>query len=276
MTGLPGFDDDKLHEECGVFGIFDHGEAAALTVLGLHALQHRGQEAAGVVTFDGKMFHSHRAHGLVGDNFSSERVITGLPGRIALGHNRYATTGASVLRNVQPLFADFAFGGLALCHNGNLTNALTLRRGLVQRGCLFQSTSDTEVIVHLIARSDQPTVVERLVEALSVVEGAYALVAMTSDAVYGVRDPWGLRPLALGKLADEGRLVLAGPFGDAEPWRGLYIFNVATVEEAKDLVETDPAVKAGIFEYELAKYYGSAALMQVNEIHSRIQKKKIQ
>jgi amidophosphoribosyltransferase len=207
MTGLPVHDDDKLHEECGVFGIFDHGEAAALTVLGLHALQHRGQEAAGVVTFDGKMFHSHRAHGLVGDNFSSERVIAGLPGRIALGHNRYATTGASVLRNIQPLFADFAFGGLALCHNGNLTNALTLRRGLVQRGCLFQSTSDTEVIVHLIARSDQPTVVERLVEALSAVEGAYALVAMTSDAVYGVRDPLGVRPLVLGEF--EGSPILA-------------------------------------------------------------------
>lgn len=207
MTGLPAFDDDKLHEECGVFGIFDHGEAAALTVLGLHALQHRGQEAAGVVTFDGKLFHSHRAHGLVGDNFSSERVIGGLPGRIALGHNRYATTGASLLRNVQPLFADFAFGGLALCHNGNLTNALTLRRGLVQRGCLFQSTSDTEVIVHLIARSDQPTVVERLVEALGMVEGAYALVAMTGDAVYGVRDPLGVRPLVLGEF--EGSPILA-------------------------------------------------------------------
>jgi amidophosphoribosyltransferase len=205
MTGFPAFD-DKLHEECGVFGIFDHGEAAALTVLGLHALQHRGQEAAGVVTFDGKMFHSHRAHGLVGDNFSSERVIASLPGRIALGHNRYATTGASLLRNVQPLFADFAFGGLALCHNGNLTNALTLRRGLVQRGCLFQSTSDTEVIVHLIARSDQPTVVERLVEALGQVEGAYALVAMTGDAVYGVRDPLGVRPLVLGEF--EGSPVL--------------------------------------------------------------------
>ena len=207
MTGWPAFDDDKLHEECGVFGVFDHGEAAALTVLGLHALQHRGQEAAGVVTFDGKMFHSHRAHGLVGDNFSNERVIAGLPGRIALGHNRYATTGASVLRNIQPLFADFAFGGLALCHNGNLTNALTLRRGLVQRGCLFQSTSDTEVIVHLIARSTQPTVVERLVEALGQVEGAYALVAMTGDAVYGVRDPLGVRPLVLGEF--EGSPILA-------------------------------------------------------------------
>jgi len=208
MSSLPAFaDDDKLHEECGVFGIFNHEEAAALTVLGLHALQHRGQEAAGIVTFDGRMFHSHRAHGLVGDNFSSEPVVAGLPGRIALGHNRYSTTGASLLRNIQPLFADFAFGGLALCHNGNLTNALTLRRELVQRGCLFQSTSDTEVIVHLIARSNQPTVVERLVEALAQVEGAYALVAMTGDSVIGVRDPLGVRPLVLGEF--EGSPILA-------------------------------------------------------------------
>ncbi|MEM7023474.1 MAG: amidophosphoribosyltransferase, partial [Pseudomonadota bacterium] len=177
-------DGDHLHEECGVFGIFGHDEAASLTVLGLHALQHRGQEAAGVVTYDGHLFHSHRAHGLVGDNFSSEAVIGNLPGRVAVGHNRYATTGGSVLRNIQPLFADFAFGGLALAHNGNLTNALTLRRDLVEQGCLFQSTSDTEVIVHLIARSTQPTVVERLIDALRQVEGAYALVGMSGDALY--------------------------------------------------------------------------------------------
>jgi amidophosphoribosyltransferase len=199
--------DDKLREECGVFGIVDHEEAAALTVLGLHALQHRGQEAAGVVTFDGKLFHSHRAVGLVGDHFSSEAVIAGLPGRAAIGHVRYSTTGAPLLRNVQPLFADFAFGGLALGHNGNLTNALTLRRQLVERGCLFQSTSDTEVIVHLIARSSQPTVVERLIDALRQIEGAYALVAMSGSALYGVRDPLGVRPLVLGEL--EGTPILA-------------------------------------------------------------------
>jgi amidophosphoribosyltransferase len=199
--------DDKLREECGVFGIADHEEAAALTVLGLHALQHRGQEAAGVVTFDGKLFHSHRAVGLVGDHFSSEAVIAGLPGRAAIGHVRYSTTGAPLLRNVQPLFADFAFGGLALGHNGNLTNALTLRRQLVERGCLFQSTSDTEVIVHLIARSSQPTVVERLIDALRQVEGAYALVAMSGSALFGVRDPLGVRPLVLGEF--EGTAILA-------------------------------------------------------------------
>ncbi|MEM7025004.1 MAG: amidophosphoribosyltransferase, partial [Pseudomonadota bacterium] len=160
-----------------------------------------------VVTYDGHLFHSHRAHGLVGDNFSSEAVIGNLPGRVAVGHNRYATTGGSVLRNIQPLFADFAFGGLALAHNGNLTNALTLRRDLVEQGCLFQSTSDTEVIVHLIARSTQPTVVERLIDALRQVEGAYALVGMSGDALYGVRDPLGVRPLVLGDM--EGAPILA-------------------------------------------------------------------
>jgi amidophosphoribosyltransferase len=201
------WDEDKPREECGVFGISDNGEAAALTVLGLHALQHRGQEAAGVVSYDGRLFHSHRALGLVGDHFSSEGVIAGLPGRAAIGHVRYSTTGAPLLRNVQPLFADFAFGGLALGHNGNLTNALTLRRQLVERGCLFQSTSDTEVIVHLIARSSQPTVIERLIDALRQVEGAYALVAMSADALYGVRDPLGVRPLVLGDL--DGSPILA-------------------------------------------------------------------
>ena len=198
---------DKLREECGVFGIFGNDEAAAHTVLGLHALQHRGQEAAGVVTFDGRLFHNHRALGLVGDHFSSEAVIAALPGHAAIGHVRYSTQGAPLLRNVQPLYGDFAFGGLALAHNGNLTNALTLRRELVEQGCLFQSTSDTEVIIHLIARSRQPSAVERLVDALAQVEGAYALVALSGSALYGVRDPLGVRPLVLGEL--DGAPILA-------------------------------------------------------------------
>ncbi|MGI9499969.1 MAG: amidophosphoribosyltransferase [Geminicoccaceae bacterium] len=200
-------DDDKLHEECGVFGIIGHDEAAAHTVLGLHALQHRGQEGAGIVTTDGKNFHSHRALGLVGDNFSSEDVIRTLPGFMAVGHNRYSTTGGDRLRNVQPLFGDFAFGGLALAHNGNLTNAVSLRRRLVERGCLFQSTSDTEVIIHLIARSRKPSVVDRLSDALLHVQGAYALVAMSDDMLLGVRDPLGVRPLVLGEL--DGATILA-------------------------------------------------------------------
>ena len=207
MAHLIDIDDDKPHEECGIFGVHGHVDAAALSTLGLHALQHRGQEASGIVTFDGSQFHSHRSLGLVGDNFSSEDVIKRLPGDSAIGHNRYSTAGATVLRNVQPLFADFEFGGLAIGHNGNLTNARLLRRDLVHRGSLFQSTSDTEVIVHLIATSRRKTVVDRLVDALHQVTGAYSLVAMTNDMLIGVRDPLGVRPLVLGRL--DGAYILA-------------------------------------------------------------------
>ena len=201
-------DDDHLHEECGVFAIYGHPDAAAHAVLGIHAQQHRGQEAAGIVAFDGGHFHTHRALGLVGDSFSDPRVVEGLPGHAAIGHNRYSTSGGSTqLRNVQPFFADFAFGGLALAHNGNLTNAIGLRRRLVEAGCLFQSTSDTEVVVHLIARSTARSIVERVVDALNQVEGAYSLVALYDDGVIGVRDPLGVRPLVLGRLGDA--LILA-------------------------------------------------------------------
>ena len=195
-------DDDHLHEECGVFGVYGHPEAAALVALGLHALQHRGQEAAGIVAYDGEQFSAHRGMGQVSDNFSSKEVIARLPGRGAIGHVRYATTGEVALRNVQPLFADFEFGGLAICHNGNLTNSYQLRRRLVHRGSLFQSTSDTEVIVHLIATSLKETVVDRLIDALRQVQGAYSLAALSQDVVIGVRDPLGVRPLVLGRLGD--------------------------------------------------------------------------
>jgi amidophosphoribosyltransferase len=201
------FDDDKLHEECGVFGVFGHKDSAALTALGLHALQHRGQEAAGIVTYDGKQYHGHRAPGHVGDIFSSEEVIKRLPGDLAVGHNRYSTTGETAQRNIQPLFAEFESGGFALAHNGNLTNAQILHRDLVKRGCLFQSTTDTEVIIHLIAISDQGSVVDRLIDTLKRVVGAYSLVAMTHDKMIGVRDPMGVRPLVLGVL--DGAHVLA-------------------------------------------------------------------
>jgi amidophosphoribosyltransferase len=194
--------DDSFHEECGVFGIFGHADASAHTALGLHALQHRGQEAAGIVSFDGKLFYSHRALGLVGDNFNSADVIGRLKGHIAVGHNRYSTTGDTLLRNVQPLYGDFSFGGLAVAHNGNLTNAMTLRKQLIDIGCLFQSTSDTEVIVHLIALSKQTSVEDRLFDALSRVEGAYSLVVMSDGMLIGVRDPLGVRPLVMGKLGD--------------------------------------------------------------------------
>jgi amidophosphoribosyltransferase len=202
-TTLP-HDDDKPHEECGVFGVWNVPDAAAVTALGLHALQHRGQEATGIVSYDGKHFHSHRGLGLVGDNFSDARVIARLPGHIAVGHNRYATTGDTILRNVQPLYADFEFGGFAVAHNGNLTNAHVLRRQLVRRGCLFQSTTDSEVFVHLIAISLYSTVADRLIDALKQVVGAYSLVALSNEALMGVRDPLGVRPLILGRIGNEG------------------------------------------------------------------------
>lgn len=200
------FDDDKFHEECGVVGVWNVTDAAAITALGLHALQHRGQEATGIVTHDGVRFHAHKGLGLVGDNYSDAKVMAGLPGTRGVGHNRYATTGATLLRNVQPLFAEFEFGGFAVGHNGNLTNAHALKRMLVRRGCLFQSTTDSEVFVHLIAISLYATVLDRLIDALKQVNGAYSLVALTNDMLIGVRDPLGVRPLILGRVngADAG------------------------------------------------------------------------
>jgi amidophosphoribosyltransferase len=193
-------DGDTLREECGVFGIFGHPDAAALTALGLHALQHRGQEAAGIVTFDGDRFNAERRLGLVGDHFSNEATIGRLRGRNALGHVRYSTTGETILRNVQPLFAELATGGLAVAHNGNLTNGLTLRRELIAQGSICQSTSDTEVILHLVARSQKPRIVERYIDALRALEGAYSLVALTNKKLIGARDPLGIRPLILGEI----------------------------------------------------------------------------
>ncbi|OSQ30238.1 amidophosphoribosyltransferase [Thalassospira sp. MCCC 1A03138] len=196
------FEDDKLREECGVFGVFGSPDAAALTALGLHALQHRGQEAAGIVSYDGEDFPAHRAPGQVGDIFGSEDVIKSLQGHRAIGHVRYSTAGGKGLRNVQPLFADFEFGGLAIAHNGNLTNALAVRERLVKRGSIFQSTSDTETFIHLIATSLYEKIVDRLIDAIRQVEGAYSLVVMTQKKLIGVRDPLGVRPLVLGKLND--------------------------------------------------------------------------
>ncbi len=195
-------DDDHPREECGVFGIFGHSESAAHTALGLHALQHRGQEAAGIVSFDGSQFYSHRAMGLVGDNFNSADVIERLKGFSAIGHTRYSTTGETLLRNVQPLFAEYNFGGLAIAHNGNLTNAYTLRNELKARGCLFQSTSDTETIIQLIAVSKAGSVEARIIDALRQVDGAYSVVALTNNMLIGARDPAGVRPLVLGRIGD--------------------------------------------------------------------------
>ena len=193
-------DADRLREECGVFGIFGHPDAAAITALGLHALQHRGQEAAGIVTFDGKRYHSERRLGLVGDAFSRRDVIERLPGPAAVGHVRYSTTGETILRNVQPLFAELDGGGFAVAHNGNLTNGLTLRRELIRKGAICQSTSDTEVVLHLVARSQREKFVDRFIDALFQIEGAYAFVGLTNLKLVGARDPLGIRPLVLGEL----------------------------------------------------------------------------
>ena len=196
------FDDDKLREECGIFGIWGADKAASFVALGLHALQHRGQEAAGITSYDGAHFHSHRAEGHVAGNFDRDEVISKLPGRTAIGHVRYSTTGASALRNVQPLFAELNDGGFAIAHNGNISNAMKLRRTLNRRGSIFQSTSDTEVIIHLVATAQAANPMDRLIDALKQVEGAYSLIVLTEQGLIACRDPLGLRPLVMGKLGE--------------------------------------------------------------------------
>ena len=198
------FDDDHLHEECAIFGIYGTDEANVNTALGLHALQHRGQEAAGIVTFDGRHFHAHRGLGHVGENFDAGSAeMQALHGHVAIGHNRYSTSGkTNALMEIQPFSSELAFGGFALAHNGNLTNAARLRSSLVDTGSLFQSSSDTEIIVHLVARSHQDTVIDRLIDAIKQIEGAFSLVCIAKDMLIGVRDPHGVRPLVLGKQGD--------------------------------------------------------------------------
>lgn len=205
MINLHPFHDehgDTLREECGIFGAINAADAAAATALGLHALQHRGQEAAGITSYDGTEFYSRRGTGHVAENFSSQDAIAELPGFMAAGHVRYSTTGGAGLRNVQPLYADLASGGFAIAHNGNISNASTLREELVRKGAIFQSTSDTEVIIHLVATSRYPTMIDRFVDALRMVEGAYSLVVMTPEGMIACRDPLGIRPLVMGKLSD--------------------------------------------------------------------------
>jgi amidophosphoribosyltransferase len=196
------YDDDKLHEECGVFGVHGGDPASALVALGLHALQHRGQEAAGITSWDGEEFHTHRAMGHVAGNFDRDDIIAALPGAVACGHVRYATTGETSLRNIQPLYADLASGGFAVAHNGNISNAMTLKKELVRRGSIFQSTSDTEVIIHLVATSTYRTLLDKFIDALKQVEGAYSLICMTPEGMIACRDPLGVRPLVMGKLGD--------------------------------------------------------------------------
>ena len=190
----------KIKEECGVFGISNNPDASTLTALGLHALQHRGQEGCGIVSFDGKKYHSEKRFGLVGDNFNKEKVLKKLPGKFAIGHNRYSTTGGTALRNVQPFFADTNAGGIGVAHNGNLTNAITIRNQLVEEGAIFYTTSDTEVIVQLIAKSKRSKTIDKIVDAIFHIQGGYALVMMTKNTLIGLRDPYGIRPLVIGKL----------------------------------------------------------------------------
>ena len=194
------FKSDKLREECGVFGISDHNDSSALVALGLHALQHRGQEGCGIVSYDGKNYHSEKRQGLVGDHFTKSDVIKKLPGNFAIGHNRYGTTGETSLRNIQPFFADLHGGGISLAHNGNLTNAISLRDSLVKEGSIFRTTSDTETIVQLIAKSKRVKIIDKIIDTLFQIKGGYALVLITNKKLIGVRDPFGIRPLVIGKL----------------------------------------------------------------------------
>ena len=196
------FDDDKLREECGVFGVSGADTASAMVALGLHALQHRGQEAAGITSWDGHDFHTMRAMGHVAGNFDNDEAIRALPGSVACGHVRYSTTGETSLRNVQPLYAELSSGGFAVAHNGNISNAMKLRRELVRRGSIFQSTSDTEVIIHLVATSNYRTLLDRFIDALKQIEGAYSLICLTPEGMIACRDPLGIRPLVMGRLGE--------------------------------------------------------------------------
>ncbi len=192
----------RLKEECGVFGISNAKDASALTALGLHALQHRGQEGCGIVTFDGEKYYSEKRFGLVGDNFNKEKVLNNLKGNYAIGHNRYSTTGNNILRNIQPFFADTNAGGIGVAHNGNLTNSIALRNKLVEDGAIFYTTSDTETIVQLIAKSKRPKTIDKVIDAIFQIQGGYALVMLTQNSLIGVRDPYGIRPLLIGKLGN--------------------------------------------------------------------------
>jgi amidophosphoribosyltransferase len=248
-------DDDRPRLECGVFGVWGSEGAAAITALGLHALQHRGQEACGIASFDGARFHTERHMGQVGEAFGAPDLVDRLPGRAAIGHTRYATAGASVIRNVQPMFADLETGGIALAHNGNLTNFLTLRRRLVAEGAIFQSTSDSEVILHLIAQSRRSRLVDRFIDALRQIEGGYALVVLTNKKLIGARDPLGIRPLVLGDLG--GKPVLASETCALDMMGATFVRDiehgeiVVCSEEGVESLRPFPAARARpcLFEY---------------------------
>lgn len=232
-------DDDKLHEECGVFGIFNHSDSAALTTLGLHSLQHRGQEGAGIVSFDGTQFHAERHRGLIGDTFTKQSVMDRLQGHRAIGHTRYSTTGGDEMRNVQPFFAEFSGGGFAVAHNGNITNAMTLRAELQREGAIFQSTSDTEIILHMIAMAKEPMFVDRLSSALVRLEGAFSYVGLTNKKLIGCRDPHGVRPLVLGDL--DGAYILTSETCALDIIGARYVRDV---EPGELIIITDKGVRS--------------------------------
>ena len=230
---------DKLKEECGVFGVFNHIDASALTALGLHALQHRGQESCGIVSYDGKNYYSERRLGLVGDNFTKENTLQKLPGNFAIGHNRYSTTGAPVFRNIQPFFADLYTGGISIAHNGNLTNSITLREKMIKDGAIFQTTSDTETIVQLIARSKRSKTIDKVIDSLFQIQGGYALVILTNKKLIGVRDPYGIRPLVLGKLKNS--YILASETCALDIIGATYIRDI---ENGEIVVITDSGIES--------------------------------
>jgi len=247
--------DDRLREECGVFGIFNHKDASTLTALGLHALQHRGQEACGINSFDGKHFYSIKRRGLVGDNFTNPEVLEQLPGYAAIGHNRYSTTGLPIIRNIQPFFADLHLGGISIAHNGNITNAIHIREKMVKDGSVFQTTSDTETIVQLIAKSKRVKIIDKIIDTIFQIQGGYALVMMTNKKLIGIRDPYGIRPLILGKLnnsyiiaSETCALDIIGADFVREVENGeIVVINKDGIESIKPFPKTNP--RPCIFEY---------------------------
>ena len=232
-------DNDHMKEECGVFGIFGTEEASVLTTLGLHSLQHRGQEGAGIVSFDGNNFHSIRKQGLVGDNFNNTETLSQLPGKNAIGHVRYSTTGNSKPENLQPFFANLALGGFSCAHNGNLTNTHSLRKKLVENGSIFQTTTDTEIILQLVALSKKRNLIEKLIDALHQIQGAYSLVILTNKKLIGVRDPYGIRPLVLGDK--DGSPVLASETCALDMIGAKYIRDI---ENGEIVIITDTGIES--------------------------------
>src|SRR5436189_108411 len=273
---------DKFHDECAVVGVYGHKEAANLAYLSLYALQHRGQESSGIVSNDGQQFHQEKAMGLVADVFTKDRLKR-LPGRSAVGHNRYSTAGSSDLKNAQPLVVNFAYGNLALAHNGNLINAQILRNELEAYGAIFQSTSDSEVIIHLIAQSKESLLLDRIFDALNQVRGAFSITLLIDNGLIVARDPWGFRPLCLGRIKDAWvvasetcafDLIGAETIRDIEPGQRIRHFGVKVklnavpeILEGKRVVVVDDSIVRGTTSRKIVKVLRHAG---AKEVHMRI------